>query len=165
MVLDNVASPSTEAGPSNIPVPSYVIPMTSELRAAIPTLSKPSSESTTFLAPFLEPPNVYNDSTLLNDDLFEESLNSMLHKAFKWGESITENNFQGLQPATIEGFADFVEYYVGGRGLSEGYLQGCVDQVMEGLKTWSVTIAALGIYTLMLRYGPGDVHHPHLNRI
>ncbi|KAF6747088.1 hypothetical protein DFP72DRAFT_1075733 [Ephemerocybe angulata] len=101
-------------------------------------LPAPSLDATPnpFLAEFDIPPASYDNPSLSADDLWEESLNKLLHGAFGWGEGPYQEQMVGLVPERVLGVVRFVEYFVDVRGLSEALFEARMSRLIESIEKW-----------------------------
>ncbi|KAF6761402.1 hypothetical protein DFP72DRAFT_1042237 [Ephemerocybe angulata] len=100
-------------------------------------LDAPSEEtSNRFLAEFNVPPANYDNPALSADDLWEESLNGMLHAAFGWGDGLYEEQMPGLEPERVRGLVRFVAHFVDVRGLDEGLFEARMSRLAQSIEKW-----------------------------
>ncbi|KAF6745690.1 hypothetical protein DFP72DRAFT_1077229 [Ephemerocybe angulata] len=98
-------------------------------------LDAPSEEtSNRFLAEFNVPPANYDNPALSADDLWEESLNGMLHAAFGWGDGLYEEQMPGLEPERVRGLVRFVAHFVDVRGLDEGLFEARMSRLAQSIE-------------------------------
>ncbi|KAF6746419.1 hypothetical protein DFP72DRAFT_1076427 [Ephemerocybe angulata] len=108
-------------------------------------LPEPIDRSSNYLAEFDALPASYDIPGMDNDELWEESLNSVLHRAFGWGDELGKETVAGLQPERLRGLVRFLDYFVRVRGMSGGLFEGRVNRVIEGVKRWgNLQASALG---------------------
>lgn len=108
------------------------------LRYYLPQLCKPElTRSNDFLKMFESPPAAFdNDPNLSAEDIWEQSLNSELHRAFgSWGDGLKEEDAAGLTVERVAGFVRFVEYFVK-RGINAALFKERARQLVKGLEKW-----------------------------
>lgn len=93
----------------------------------------PGLEST-FLSEFEVAPASFDDPGLSRDDLWEETINSVLHRALGYGEDAEMNTkVVGLKPERLQGFIRFVDYFTGERGLDGALFEGRLARLADGI--------------------------------
>ncbi|KAH6911155.1 hypothetical protein BKA70DRAFT_1460357 [Coprinopsis sp. MPI-PUGE-AT-0042] len=108
------------------------------LQRMVPNLQNPKpGHETDFLSTFDSPAVSFDNPTVSRDEIWEESINRTLHHAFPLGEEIGEADVKGLRSDRVEGFLDFVAYFVDQRGIDEALFEPRMDRLLDALKKWS----------------------------
>ncbi|KAF5376672.1 hypothetical protein D9615_007901 [Tricholomella constricta] len=92
------------------------------------------SEDEPFLRGFTSPPGNYDNSELSHDEVWEDLVNPALHRGFGWGEEVNIEKVRRAGRRRVEGFLEFVDYFVGWRSLSEGLFEGRLLRLHDVLK-------------------------------
>lgn len=108
------------------------LPCLQALSAIIPAVPPLTHlDRTAFLAEFDKPPELYDNPNLSVDELWEEVLNPLLHNVFGWGDS--ELRVWGVGQQRLNGFRQFVEYFVRERGLSDSLFESRIARLTNAL--------------------------------
>lgn len=95
-----------------------------------------------FLSIFDAAPEDFDpDPTESADDIWEQRLNSDLHKAFgPWGDELKQEDVIGMSVERVERFVRFVEYFVK-RGIDASLFKERARRLVKGLEKWCVPTA------------------------
>lgn len=95
-----------------------------------------------FLAAFDHSPASYDVPGEDIDTVWEQSLSSVLHAAFRWGEKSEafETLVAGLDPRRLMKILDFITYWVDKRRLGEGLIEARVLHLLTEIEKWSVSL-------------------------
>lgn len=129
---EHVNAPAPQAPMSTGIQPTALPSAWDELRNISNRLSAPAfgTRSSDFLSEFDTDPGSCDNPELSADELWEEQLNTFLHRAFRWGEEIERAWIEGLRPERLEGLLAFLEYYVHGRGLAWALFEPRVERLL-----------------------------------
>jgi len=75
------------------------------------------------LAIFAKDPTTFADVSVGPDELWEDTLNPLFHKVFGWGLETKRNELVRHRKRSLDGFFQFVEYFVVERGIDIGLVQ------------------------------------------
>lgn len=87
------------------------------------------------LAMFNVMPESIDNPQISSEDLWEDVLNGMFKAGLGWGTSLDVKAVSQYGRAGLNGMANFVEYFVRKRGMSEALIEGKLAHLMEGLKS------------------------------
>ena len=80
-------------------------------------------------------PESVDNPQVASEDLWEDTLNGMFKAALGWGTSLDVEAVSRNGRAGLNDLANFVEYFVRKRGVSEALIEGKLTYLMEGLKS------------------------------